>query len=167
MTTQTVSATLSKTGTSPDHSGFEKVTISWSTNSDTGVASDLVNLVGEVKTVITVPTTVSDNYSIKLMDTTQASVDYLNSRLLKTCDETSRPVLASLSSVTRGLTVLTPVAAAFLWATSRPAGYIQSCQANPRSSVLEMWSSIQNIPPGTPPENICAMFNTALEYGRY
>jgi len=28
-------------------------------------------------------------------------------------------------------------------------------------------SSIQNIPPGTPPENICAMFNTALEYGRY
>lgn len=28
-------------------------------------------------------------------------------------------------------------------------------------------SSIQNIPNGTPPENVCAMFETALEYGCY
>jgi uroporphyrinogen decarboxylase len=28
-------------------------------------------------------------------------------------------------------------------------------------------SSIQNIPDGTPPENVCAMFETALQYGGY
>ena len=96
-----VSKTASKSGVHPAHAGWQKVVIDWTTDSN-GVASDTINLVGQVQEVVTIPGSGADmptgQYDLTLRDPSNANVDYLNGACMNRSSDTvefAEPLVSS------------------------------------------------------------------------